>query len=71
VSPAGVIIGVFGAGAVTAALRFAGREGSPRLTVATVLILAGIVAFSMSRLERARDDAVLIRRRIRRAAASH
>jgi MFS family permease len=46
---AGVIIGVFGAGAVSAALFFAGREGSPRLTVATLTILAaGIVAFSLS-----------------------
>ncbi len=46
---AGVIIGVFGAGAVTAALFFAGREGSPRLTVATLTILTfGIVAFSLS-----------------------
>jgi MFS family permease len=46
---AGVIIGFFGAGAVTAALFFAGREGSPRLTVATLTILtAGIVAFSLS-----------------------
>ena len=46
---AGVIIGVFGAGAVSAALLFAGREGSPRLTVATLLVLtAGIVAFSLS-----------------------
>jgi MFS family permease len=33
---AGVIIGVFGAGAVTAALLFAGREGSRRLTAATL-----------------------------------
>jgi MFS family permease len=46
---AGLIIGVFGAGAVSAALFFAGREGSPRLTVATLTILAaGIVAFSLS-----------------------
>jgi MFS family permease len=46
---AGVIIGVFGAGAVAAALFFAGREGSPRLTVATLTILTlGIVAFSLS-----------------------
>jgi MFS family permease len=46
---AGVIIGVFGAGAVSAALFFAGREGSPRLTVATLTILAaGIVAFSLA-----------------------
>jgi MFS family permease len=46
---AGVIIGVFGAGAVIAALFFAGREGSPRLTVATLTMLTfGIVAFSLS-----------------------
>ena len=46
---AGVIIGVFGAGAVTAALFFAGREGSRRLTVLTLALLAaGIVAFSWS-----------------------
>jgi MFS family permease len=46
---AGVIIGVFGAGAVAAAFFFAGREGSPRLTVATLTILTlGIVAFSLS-----------------------
>jgi MFS family permease len=38
---AGVIIGVFGAGAVTAALLFAGREGSRRLTAATLALLAG------------------------------
>lgn len=41
---AGVIIGLFGAGAVTAALLFAGREGSPRLTVATLCLLAGGIA---------------------------
>jgi MFS family permease len=46
---AGVIIGVFGAGAVAAALFFAGREGSPRLTVLTLGILAaGIVAFALA-----------------------
>jgi MFS family permease len=46
---AGVIIGVFGTGAVAAALFFAGREGSPRLTVATLTILAaGIVAFALA-----------------------
>jgi aryl-alcohol dehydrogenase-like predicted oxidoreductase/predicted MFS family arabinose efflux permease len=38
---AGVIIGVFGAGAVTAALLFAGREGSRRLTVGTLTLLGG------------------------------
>jgi MFS family permease len=38
---AGVIIGVFGAGAVTAALLFAGREGSRRLTAATLALLSG------------------------------
>ena len=46
---AGLIIGVFGAGAVSAALLFAGREGSPRLTVAMLALLgAGIVGFSLS-----------------------
>ena len=46
---AGVIIGVFGAGAVAAALFFAGREGSPRLTVATLTLLGvGMVLFSLS-----------------------
>ena len=46
---AGVIIGVFGAGAVTAALFFAGREGSPRLTVATLTLLGvAMVLFSLS-----------------------
>jgi len=45
---AGLIIGVFGAGAVTAALLTAGREGSPRRTVVTLALLgAGIVAFSL------------------------
>ena len=46
---AGVIIGVFGAGAVTAALFFAGREGSPRLTVVTLCVLGGgMIAASLS-----------------------
>ena len=46
---AGLIIGVFGAGAVTAALFFAGRHGSPRRTIATLTLLAlGIIAFSLS-----------------------
>jgi MFS family permease len=46
---AGIIIGLFGAGAVTAALFLAGRPGSPRFTVFTLLLLsAGIIAFSLS-----------------------
>ena len=46
---AGLIIGLFGAGAVGAALLFAGREGSPRITAATLGLLAGgIVAFCVS-----------------------
>jgi MFS family permease len=46
---AGVIIGVFGAGAVTAALFFAGRSGSPRFTVVTLMLLTGgVVAFALS-----------------------
>ncbi|HSL66385.1 MAG TPA: MFS transporter [Gaiellaceae bacterium] len=46
---AGLIVGVFGAGAVAAALFFAGREGSPRLTVATLTLLgAGMILFSLS-----------------------
>jgi MFS family permease len=46
---AGVIIGVFGAGAVTAALLFAGREGSRRLTAATLALLAcGMIAVCLS-----------------------
>jgi MFS family permease len=46
---AGIIIGIFGAGAVTAALFLAGRAGSPRRTVGTLLLLSGgIVAFSLS-----------------------
>lgn len=46
---AGVIIGVFGAGAVTAALVFAGRVGSARVTVAMLLALAAsITLFSLS-----------------------
>src|SRR4051794_9007118 len=46
---AGIIIGIFGAGAVTAALVLAGRLGSPRRTVATLLLLScGIIAFSLS-----------------------
>ena len=46
---AGIIIGVFGAGAVTAAFLYAGREGSPRLTVATLTLLGlGMSAFALS-----------------------
>ena len=46
---AGIIIGIFGAGAVTAALFLAGRPGSPRRTVVTLLLLSGgIMAFSLS-----------------------
>jgi MFS family permease len=46
---AGVIIGLFGAGAVLAALLFAGREGSPRTTVAMLTLLGGaIVGVSLS-----------------------
>lgn len=46
---AGLIIGVFGAGAVAAALFFAGRPGSPRRTVATMTLLGlGMIAFSLS-----------------------
>ncbi|MGE5691222.1 MAG: MFS transporter [Pseudomonadota bacterium] len=46
---AGVIIGVFGAGAVTAAFVFAGHEGSPRLTVLTLTLLGlGMIAFSLA-----------------------
>jgi len=46
---AGVIIGIFGAGAVTAAFVLAGRPGSPRRTVMTLLLLSGgIVAFALS-----------------------
>jgi MFS family permease len=45
----GVIVGVFGAGAVTAALFFAGRTGSRRMTVLTLFLLSGGVAlFSLS-----------------------
>ncbi len=45
----GVIVGVFGAGAVTAAFFFAGRTGSRRLTVLTLFLLTGGVAlFSLS-----------------------
>jgi predicted MFS family arabinose efflux permease len=46
---AGLIIGVFGAGAVTAAFFFAGREGSPRVTVIMLATLSsGIALFSLS-----------------------
>jgi MFS family permease len=46
---AGILIGVFGAGAVCAALFFAGREGSRQLTVVTLTILGlGIVCFSLA-----------------------
>jgi len=46
---AGPIIGAFGAGAVAAALLTAGREGSPRRTVATLALLAaGIAGFAVS-----------------------
>jgi Transmembrane secretion effector len=46
---AGLIIGAFGAGAVTAALLLAGREGSPRRTVWTLTLLGGaVIAFSLS-----------------------
>ena len=45
----GVIVGVFGAGAVTAAFFFAGRTGSRRMTVLTLCLLSGGVAlFSLS-----------------------
>ncbi len=45
---AGPIIGVFGVGAVGAALLFAGREGSPRRTVSTLILLTGgMVVFSV------------------------
>lgn len=46
---AGVIIGLFGAGAVTAAFAFAGRAGSPRLTVTMLATLAtGVTLFALS-----------------------
>ena len=46
---AGLIIGAFGAGAVTAALALAGREGSPRRTVWTLTLLGvAVAAFSLS-----------------------
>ena len=46
---AGPIIGAFGGGAVAAALLTAGREGSPRRTVATLALLAaGIAGFAVS-----------------------
>ena len=46
---AGLIIGAFGAGAVCAAIVTAGREGSPRLTVLTLVLLAtGITLFCLS-----------------------
>ncbi len=46
---AGLIIGVFGAGAVAAALLLAGHPGSPRRTVATMALLGlGMIAFSLS-----------------------
>ena len=46
---AGVIVGLFGAGAVAAAFVFAGRTGSPRLTVAMLALLAGsMTLFSLS-----------------------
>ncbi len=46
---AGPIIGAFGGGAVVAALLTAGREGSPRRTVATLALLAaGIAGFAVS-----------------------
>jgi hypothetical protein len=46
---AGLIIGVFGAGAIAAALFVAGREGSPRRTVAMLLLLvSGMTLFALS-----------------------
>jgi MFS family permease len=46
---AGLIIGVFGIGAVTAAFAMAGRVGSARITVAMLAVLAGgISLFSLS-----------------------
>jgi MFS family permease len=47
---AGIIIGVFGAGAVTAALTLAGRIAGSRMRMAVTLTLlgGGIVAFSLS-----------------------
>src|SRR5262249_32995179 len=46
---AGLIIGAFGAGAVSAAIVIAGREGSARRTVLSLLMLAaGITFFCLS-----------------------
>ena len=46
---AGLIIGVFGAGAVAAAFVFAGREGSRRMTVETLTMLGlGMIGFCLS-----------------------
>jgi MFS family permease len=46
---AGLIVGAFGAGAVTAAFLVAGRSGSPRLTVASLTLLGGaMVAFALA-----------------------
>jgi MFS family permease len=46
---AGLIVGTFGAGAVTAAFLVAGRAGSPRLTVATLTLLGGaMVGFAVA-----------------------
>jgi predicted MFS family arabinose efflux permease len=46
---AGLIIGVFGAGAVAAAFFFAGREGSRRMTVVTLTMLGlGMIGFCLS-----------------------
>jgi MFS family permease len=46
---AGLIIGAFGAGAVTAAFFTAGREGSPRRTARMMILLGGgVILFSLS-----------------------
>jgi MFS family permease len=46
---AGLLIGAFGAGAVSAAFLTAGREGSPRRTVITLALLAaGVAGFALS-----------------------
>jgi MFS family permease len=60
---AGLIIGVFGVGAVAAALLTAGREGSPRRTVVTLMLLGAGVALALPALA----TAALIFRRLRRS----
>ena len=69
---AGFIVGVFGAGAVVAALTLAGRVAGSRMRMAVTLTLlgGGVIAFSLSPLALARVR-VPLRRRLRIPRVEH